>query len=103
MRAVLAVVAFAFTWGVVFGQPNSPAPPTPPAPPAKLPPLTPPPALPAGQPVSNVVPVGGGDAGLPGGTNVSQPLQPVAPLPGDPTPAPLTAPIVTEPKIEAKG
>lgn len=67
MRTVLAVIAFAFATGVVLGQPV--------AQPQSQP-------LPPGQPVSQMRPVVASDpAALPGGTDVSQPLQPVGPDP----------------------
>jgi hypothetical protein len=71
MRTVFAVIAFAFTAGALAAQP--PVAPPPPAP------------LPPGQVVTNTLPSGGPEPGLlPGGKDVSQPLQPVGPAPADP-------------------
>lgn len=73
MRTVLAVIAFALAAGVGLAQ--QPVAPPPPAP------------LPSGQAVSNMLPVGGLEPGLlPGGKDVSQPLQPVGPAPDEPKP-----------------
>ena len=71
MRTVLAVVAFAAVAGaVVAQQPGVPPPPVP---------------LPPGQVLSNPIPLNGGEpAILPGGKDVSQPLQPVGPAPVEP-------------------
>lgn len=69
MRTVFAVIAFAFAAGASVAQP-----------PVGLPPPAPP-----GQAVSNTLTVGGPDpASLPGGKDVSQPLQPVGPVPEEP-------------------
>lgn len=80
MRTVLAVAAFALATGILTAQP-APVVPPPPAP------------LPPGHAVSNTLPVGGEPANLPGGKDVSQPLQPVGPAPAEPKdPAPPPGP-----------
>lgn len=87
MRTVLAVIAFACVTGGLAAQPTPIMPPPPPAP------------LPPGQVVGNPLPVAVIEPALPGGKDVSQPLQPVGPAPTDPpapapvpTPAPATGP-----------
>jgi hypothetical protein len=86
MRTVLAVTAFALVVTTLAAQP-APVVPPPPAP------------LPPGHAVSNALPVGGGDlANLPGGKDVSQPLQPVGPAPAEPKPKA----VVPEPGVEVE-
>lgn len=74
MRTVFAVAAFALMTGVALAQPL--APPLPPPPPG--------PVAPANVPAA----VQGEPAALPGGRDVSQPLQPVGPAPADLLPQP---------------
>jgi hypothetical protein len=86
MRTVLAVVAFVFVAGVLIAQPVPPPPPAP---------------LPPGQAVSNPIPINNGEPPvLPGGKDVSQPLQPVGPAPADPKPQPEPAEKPAPPQVK---
>ena len=82
MRTVLAVIAFASVPGWLLAQPAPVAPPPAPAP------------LPPGQVVATSLPAADGEpAALPGGKDVSQPLQPVGAAAADPpTPTAPAAP-----------
>jgi hypothetical protein len=75
MRTVFAVIAVVCAVGLLAAQPVPTTPPQSPPPPAPLP---------AGQIVSSPVAVGIDPGGLPGGKDVSQPLQPVGPEPSAP-------------------
>jgi hypothetical protein len=96
MRTGFAVVAFVFVAGVLIAQPPAPGPPVP-----SVPPPPPPAPLPTGQVVSNPISVGAESAGLPGGKDVSQPLQPVGPEP-TPVPDPKGSTGAKEPAAETK-
>lgn len=76
MRTVLAVIAFAFAARAIAQPLQPPVAPPPPVP------------LPPGEAVLNTLPAGGPEPGLlPGGKDVSQPLQPVGPVPVEPKPS----------------
>jgi hypothetical protein len=97
MRTVLAVVAFAFGAGVVLAQPAGPLAPT--QPPAPVPPAPAP--LSDGVVVSATLQQPAAEAvGLPGGKDVSQPLQPVGPEPLPKVEPPKVPEVVTLPEAK---
>ena len=83
MRTVLAVSAFALITGDLGAQPLAPPPPAPLAP---------------NQVIANPLPVALVEPPLPGGKDVSQPLQPVGPVAIDPPPP---VPVPVAPTVKA--